>query len=652
MTQQSEPSRNHDARPLHLKGHYRSGRDNLGKDFFAPCISACTSYKRGSGFFTSRALATWAAALPRLARSEDISIQLLIAPRLSEEDKGALRSATDPTERLALQQRCADDVVSDALRYLTDPAQDELRLELFRWLVANGRLIIRFAYPTHVDDPGMFHEKLGVFAFAGGEKVAFTGSANETASGHSSNYESVDVYRSWEAGDGDRVRTKEQQFDEAWVGGEEIGLKVLGLTSALIDRIRTTAPDSFPRRKLMAEQVLNKWRHQDEAIKKFLGVRAGVLEMATGTGKTRTALRMLETLLAAGEVNGAIVCTVGNDLLEQWVGEVYGLMPARRLTVYKHFHKHHDIGRFTSHPAGSVIVVSRGALPSLLQRLPALAKKKLMIIHDEVHGLGSPSCVRNLEGQHQEFVYRLGLSATPEREFDEVGTQFIHDELGDTFFKFGLAEAIERGILCEFSYVPLDYSLTEGDKQRITACYAQRAARKAEGRPMPDTELWRNLAAVYKTAEEKPSIFAQYLNSHPDVVSHVMMFVHSKDFGDQITDLVHRQTSRFSTYYDGDHKDRLVEFSRGELDCLITCHRLSQGIDIRHVERIVLFAADRAKLETIQRIGRCLRVDPTNPRKRATVIDFIRQSEAVDGTSADEHRRNWLVDLAKTRRQE
>ena len=59
----------------------------------------------------------------------------------------------------------------------------------------------------------------------------------------------------------------------------------------------------------------------------------------------------------------------------------------------------------------------------------------------------------------------------------------------------------------------------------------------------------------------------------------------------------------YRTYYAEDDRDHLEQFARGEIDCLITCHRISQGIDLRSLRTVVLFASARSKLETIQRIG-------------------------------------------------
>jgi superfamily II DNA or RNA helicase len=193
--------------------------------------------------------------------------------------------------------------------------------------------------------------------------------------------------------------------------------------------------------------------------------------------------------------------------------------------------------------------------------------------------------------------------------------------------------------------------LTDGDRQRLRAVHLQKAARAKARNPMPNEEFWQRLAAVYKTAEAKPGVLEEHLREHPEVLEASIIFVHSKEFGDQIVDLVHKQTPRFGTYYADDHEDRLHAFARGELDCLITCHRLSQGVDFRHLRTVVLLAADRARLEAIQRIGRCLRTDPSNPMKRAAVIDLIRardddEQEADAKATSDDARCQWLSELA------
>lgn len=257
-----------------LRAHYRSGMSDLAKEFFRPCLARCTLYRRAAGYFSSSALKTWAEALPRLIGSRDMLIQLLISPILSGEDKDALQRAMAETEQNHLRQTIADDLIVQALNFAYEPEDTQLRLQLFTWLVANERLMIRFAFPTHVTDPGIYHEKIGVFDFPWGDQVAFVGSANETTSGHAKNYELVHVYRSWADADTERVQATVSDFEVAWQGSAP-GLHVVQLSTEALNYVKTRAPSKRPEASKSDESrtsavhenggVPSPWRHQEEA---------------------------------------------------------------------------------------------------------------------------------------------------------------------------------------------------------------------------------------------------------------------------------------------------------------------------------------------------------------------------------------------------
>lgn len=639
-----------------LKSHYRSGRDDLATDFFQPCLRCASLYRRAVGYFSTSALLTWTDALPRVAVEGELLVQLIASPELSASDAAALRQLNNPDAIARFQAVLVDGILEEIVSLLDAPTDKALRARVFLWLVANDRLQLKFAFPAHVEEPGIFHEKIGIFDFPGGVKVAFTGSANETRRGHRQNYESIDVYRSWLPSEEERVSVKTEQFDEAW-NNVAAGLAVLSPSPAVLERIRERAPAN-PKRPPELEDVAPippdpRWRHQEEAVEAFMVSKAGILEMATGTGKTRTALKVLDRVIADSLIESAIITTDGTDLLDQWADELgeWNLTGGRNWLIYRHYERHHELGEFALDPCQSLIVISRGQLRKLIDRLPAAKKAKMAIIHDEVHGLGTPSLTGELADRHSAFPVRLGLSATPDRAYDKVGNDFIVAELGPTLYRFPLEAAIARGVLSEFDYEPLDYNLTDSDRDRISLVYAKKAARKREGRPMSDEEVWIEIAKVYKTAELKPDVFKDYLTRNPDVLSRCIIFVETKEYGARVLELLHTHTHLYRTYYAEDDRDHLVAFARGEIACLVTCHRISQGIDIRSLKSVVLFASARAKLETIQRIGRCLRVDPADPEKRALVIDFVRPASPADPIpNADQERCAWLTQLAKVRK--
>jgi len=639
-----------------LKGHYRSGVDVLARDFFALCLNEAVLYRRAAGYFSSSALLTWASALPGVIEGSDLKIRLIASPEMSAQDIAVLNDVADPAKRAEHQQMLADRLLQQVAAMLEDPTAADPRAQLFAWLLATDRLQIRFAFPDHVDGAGIFHEKIGVFDFPRGQQAAFTGSANETLGGHTRNYESIDVYRSWTAGEAERVSTKVDQFDEAW-SGDAVGLAVRRTSPEVLARLKArapaTRPASPPRPAPDSVREDRKWRHQTEAVETFLARRAGVLEMATGTGKTRTTLKILDRLIAAGEIDGAVIAMDGTDLLDQWRAELdaWILKSANGWLLYRHFERHREIGDFVLDPEQGILVVSLGQLHKLMSRLPAAKRRKMIIVHDEVHGLGTPSLVASLRGEHRKFGWRLGLSATPDRAYDQEGNDFLASEIGETIFRFPLELAIERGVLSGFDYTALEYELKEGDKQRLAAVRSKQAARAHQGNPMSQEEVWTEISKVYKTAEMKPEIFRAYLKDHPKILKNSIIFVETTEYGNGLLEDIHHYTSRYRTYYANDERDHLVQFARGEIDCLITCHRISQGIDIQALEAVILFASARARLETIQRIGRCLRSDPGNPDKRAHVIDFVRPAAPGDKTpNADQERFAWLTGLSEVRR--
>lgn len=645
-----------------LKTFYRTGRDDLSKDFFTPCLQHCASYKRAAGYFSSSALKTWSGALVRLL-SEQVTIQLLICPELSEQDAEALKLATDEAYRKTLLSGMSERLIEEAFAFENAPDDLALRLRLMAWMIVAGYLDIRFAMPRHIEDAGIFHEKSGIFGFPWGEKIAFVGSANESHSGHIRNYEKVVVFRDWVSDDASRVSEIESDFELQW-SGEDEALLVMPLSDKSVHIIRTRAPSNRPEIQSSVPSVStpkvpaldSRWRHQAEATKAFISAKRGILEMATGTGKTNTALRIAHELLIGGRIESVIVCTEGTDLLDQWFRTIvtWDVAQARALRVFRHYGEHHQGHSFSLAPKGGVLIVSRGQLRPVLLQLEARAKEELLIVHDEVHGFGAPQCMKDLQGLQQSIKFRLGLSATPEREYDQAGSKFVEQEIGPVAYRFGLKEAIERGILVEFDYEPLDYALTAADKKRLASVYSKKAARQKEGKPMSSEELWTELSRVYKTAEEKPYVFGDYLSSHPDLVKGAIIFVEERWYGDLILPMLDRHTHLYRTYYAEDDRDNLVRFARGEIDCLVTCHRISQGIDIQALRTVVLLSSARARLETIQRIGRCLRMDPRHPDKRARVVDFVRRSDPTDDIpeNSDESRANWLSELAQVKRKE
>jgi superfamily II DNA or RNA helicase len=532
----------------------------------------------------------------------------------------------------------AADLVSDTLAALA-------------WMVADELLEFRIAIPAR-DLDGDFHDKFGVFRDAEGDAIAFHGSSNDSAQAFR-NYESLDVFYSWaDERDAERVARHEGRFARLWDNGDA-NVRVYPLPEAIRRNLVEFAERlPCPYRNASGESGPSEdmWHHQREALAAFLRERHGVLEMATGTGKTRTALAIMSELQERALLKSVIVTTHGTDLLDQW----YRQLRTSGFAVYRDYENHREALAYANYPEGALLLASREKLADILPRLPAAAASRTLLICDEVHGMGAPATVRAMAGRLAGFGYRLGLSATPEREYDAAGNTFIAEEIGPIIYRFGLQEAIERGILCEFDYVPLGYEFSDDDRAAVRSAIARFHARAKAGNPAPLESLYQELGRVRKLSRNKLEPFRGYVRAHPDVMERCLVFVETMEYGLEVQDILMETGRPFHTYYGTDDRENLVRFARGDIECLLTCHRISEGIDVRSVNGVVLFSSSRARLETIQRLGRCLRTDPARPDKRATVIDFVRldedDSDPETEPAADRSRSEWLSELSQTRR--
>lgn len=637
-------------RKLAPEPSFNTSTDEVARQFLVPALSRSIRYDRGVGFFSSAWLRMVATGLVGLAQNGGTA-RIVASPKLSPQDWAALRQGTDAQHDPLLHE-----ALSRTIEQLASDFADDT-LTALAWAVADGLLEFRIAIPAG-DLDGDFHDKFGQFHDIEGNAIAFNGSPNDSEQAFR-NYESISCFYSWlDEREARRVESEIERFNRLW-SNRDANVRVYLLPEAIrrnLVQFMERGPRPYRSRANDASAAPDpKWRHQKEALTTFLEKTHGILAMATGTGKTRTALSILNELKDRGAISMAVVTMSGTDLLDQWRRELATKSP---FPVYRAFAEFKEQQQFINDPFGSLLLVSRQMLPAVLARLPDDAVRDGLIICDEVHGLGSEGLVRSLKGRIKPFKYRLGLSATPDREYDPEGNQFIEDEIGPIIFEFSLEDAIERGILCELDYVPLEYTLSSDDRQAIRSAIKSHHARVRAGQPASPEDLYRQIAAVRKSTLTKLPPFEDYLRRHPNLLQRSLIFVDNKEYGVRVQELLLAVNPRFHTYFAEDARDQLVTFSKGDIDCLVTCHRISEGIDIRSVNNIVLFASSRAKLETIQRLGRCLRIDDANPGKRALVVDFVEptigeaEPDSEEDISADEERREWFEQLSKIRRKQ
>lgn len=621
---------------------------DVAEVLFNPGLASSVTYDRGVGFFSSGWLRNVAKGLSAFAERGG-KVRLIASPILSAKDVAALKEGED------LKRNSA---VLAALRVAIVDIEKSIHdrpLSVLSWMIADGLLDIKLAIPVNKLD-GDFHTKVGIFIDETGDYAVFHGSQNESDRGFR-NFETLSVFLSWEGGrDSERALSHRQRFEDLW-HQRNANVRCFDLPTAERKRIIEIANFSdrpYTKPKSKASTDSRKWRHQNEALTAFLKEGNGILVMATGTGKTRTALKIENELRERNLSQTTIVAAYGTDLLNQWYDAL--LEHGSSTHIYRDYNSYSEAQGFVSNHEDATLLINRRNLAKVIPYLQKNVLEQTLIICDEVHGFGEAGLVKALTGELQKFHYRLGLSATPSREYDDEGNIFIESEIGSPIFRLALDEAIRRGILCEFDYIPLEYQLSDDDRADLQKAFRRYAMRVGEGNP-DKTHLFMDLAKVKKLSREKIPKFDAYVDRHPEILERCIIFVEEATYGALLQDRLTRLGVKFHTYYGGDDGENLNRFARGELDCIIACKRISEGIDIKSVKNIVLFATAKAPIETVQRVGRCLRTDPSNPNKRATVVDFIKveDDDADEGGpfgSTDDERRSWFERMALTKTEE
>ncbi|MBD2094477.1 DNA phosphorothioation system restriction enzyme [Trichocoleus sp. FACHB-591] len=642
---------------LELQDEYRSDKRDLIQDFYIPCLEKSVIYNRAVGYFSSSSMAAAARGLTALIRSGG-KMQLIASPQLSPEDAKAIEQG--------LKQR--EEVIDDTLLQELETEFDQIvhdRLACLAWLLARGLLEIRLAIPKKVRNRGIYHEKVGIFADSEGNFVTFMGSANESYSALIENFECIDVYWSWDAALQTRALRKVENFQRLWNNRTE-NLDVLEFPEAAKRSLLKLCPQdspsmeprvlepsgrysishSFPDGVPTLPSGLELRPYQQQAVANWFANKGrGTLKMATGSGKTITALAITAMLYEKIELQALIVVCPYRHLVKQWARECqkFGLEPVLAYESAKLWDGElsNQLINLKSGLQAFVAVVTTNAtlITNSFQAKLSYFPPKTLIIGDEVHNLGA----RKLEASlpRKTVGLRLALSATPERYFDDRGTQAVFKYFGPVLQpEFTLRDAIEQGALVHYLYFPILVKLTENEIARYVDLSSQIGRAIVVGGEGEDNEaltaLLAKRARLVGAAENKlealRTLMAQRLNT-----DHTLFYCGDGSVEDEITQESMRQLElvarllgvdlkyRVNTYTAetplDEREDLRKQFENGELQGLVAIRCLDEGVDIPAIQTAVILASSSNPRQFVQRRGRILRRHPD--KQRATLFDMI-----------------------------
>lgn len=634
---------------LDLKLGYRSKRDDIITDFYLRCLEKATSYDRAVGYFSSNGLAAASEGVAALI-SRNGKMRLIASPVLSDEDYSEIKKGYEEREREIVEKRI--------LEVLENLPSGEIRRRVgcLAWLVANEMLDIKLAYTIDPAEPGIYHEKIGIFRDDSGNAVAFTGSPNETKGGLVSNFESIDVYCSWTGAiDAARVKGKISDFEQLW-NNRTRGLRVMPFPEAAREKIITYSPDRPPTidtkrtKTLERDQAVELREYQGEAIRSWEeNGRRGILSMATGTGKTLTSLKGVEELVNNDWT--IIIVVPSKVLMPQWsraIGEVYA--DARIITCSSRSEdRSWEKEAFTALNARSLSQKSEGPKKRGLFVIATLGTahkirfkrliydnwglKKLCMIVDEVHRSGSETYSHVLD-LHAEA--RLGLSATPKRQWDPIGWKRMLEFFDSIVYEYSIDQAIKDGWLSEYEYevhfVQLTHNELEGYQQvfgQIKKTLAQLLSRNPQFETIPallrhvevhgtekDQSLCRAVqyqmmkrARILKLAENKIRKSTEVLKD--EEFESCIVYCQDTDQLESVARSARRGGLQPAVYHSGLTDEQratvLKDFEEGPIQTVVAIRCLDEGVDIPKTEGGVLVASDRSRRQFVQRRGRLLR---------------------------------------------
>ena len=653
---------------LHLRRHYNSDEDNVLADFYRPVLSSARRYDRAVGYFSSSAFRACATELSAFVGNAG-AIRLVVGCLVSQADIDALRGkGVEPSD--AERQLLRDEL----RRQLLLLAEADLNAAtLLAKLIVSGVAQLKFAVRTE----GIYHEKFGVFEDENGLKVAFIGSANETeaALAYGANHESFSVYQSIEpaiyAAYGVDL---EARFERLWLGKTRktricaLDVDSLALMQELVARaVSHSAPEqaaALP--KLEGQYQLRPYQH--DAIKAWANQKyRGILAMATGTGKTLTAIDAVKRFRDKVP-GGAVVITVPyQNLAMQWMDALreqgQDVVPvfanhtgwyAQVKNIFLAAHMSHSVTMPCLVCVNDTFKDRR--FQELLDLLADAQQRHHFLIVDECHHFNGPDHIRSLP---EHFSFRLGLSATP---YDQYAAHHLDAYFGGVVYEFSLGRAIKEGFLTRYRYhvIPVHLDVEETEVyEEITRKIVQIAG-SDEGFT-PETlakaqPLLLRRARVVGAARDKLVQLDSHLRESGRT-PYTLFYCGDGSLEEEglrqrqidlVSQLLHRlgwRASRITAVESLKEREALLDsLRRQSIDAVVSIKVLDEGIDIPACRSAYLLASQSSDRQGIQRRGRVLR--KSEGKDVADLYDFVvlggaTTSKSMRVLASKELRRAW-----------
>lgn len=676
-------------------GTYRPGEYNSPEKFFNDSLVNSKEFDLQLGYFSSAAISVLADGFASFI-SNGGRMRLVINHIVSDADKYAINKGVNGGII-----DCFDLTNFEELKKTFDEYQIQF-FECLAFLIYTKRIDIRIIKPKN--KKGIAHTKSGQFR-DGDSTTSFTGSANFTISGLFNNLEEIKIDRS-DSVDvmvQKRIESQRKEFNSI-MEMKKTGIEYLSPIN-LISAITANYDEKNVEELLNVEQKLRqlkkekaiKERQRNAIVREELeeikprfpyptGAREyqktafenwkkngqkGLFAMATGTGKTITSLNcLLEIYLRKGYYK-SIILVPTITLVNQWEQEckkfrfsnivkVCSKNPNWRDEVERvRFNERY---RVESEPEVSYIIISTYASyarEKVFKILNEFDRQRLLMIADECHNMGSGSLIVRLK--EIPYLRRIGLSATPERQYDDSGNLKLRKFFGAEekyTYEYSMEDAIKNGVLCRYMYYPHLIRLTSDEmdayiqiSEKIAKYFnydtnkfnhidevlkmmllaRKRIIHKAENKLATFIDIIRKryeekgnlkFSLIYVPEGNKPD----YISDDDYDMSDVIMDDEDAEhliniYSHAITEIDELVTVKKFMSGQADREQILDDFAGGKLQVLTSMKCLDEGVDVPRSEFAVFCSSTGNPRQFIQRRGRILRTHPD--KSMAEVHDLV-----------------------------
>jgi superfamily II DNA or RNA helicase len=619
---------------------YDSSDGSIIDRLLVPALACSTKYRRGVGYFSSSWLAIASKGLIPFIENGG-NAEFIVSPWLSEADWEAIRSAEEAKNNKLLAQR-----LIEAVTNLEFSMQNNER-NVLAWMIYTGVLELQIAIPRTPWNGGMYHDKVGVITDRNNDSIAFHGSLNDSIHG-SMNGEAFTVFRSWEDSQFDYWNEHSNRLEALWTN-KNTQFEAIALPEAVRENIVSFRIGESPpftvshihNKSFLACAFPTLRDYQMDAISSWFTANCqGVFEMATGTGKTITALGCARHLIKENHRIFAVIIVPYIHLMDQWAREIRKYLGAPVLCASSRPIWNRELANLVedfnigaTNEAFVLAVAMTASSQKFVKTMSRLKWPNKMLIADEVHSLGSSSLQKCLD---TSYSYRLGLSATPRRWFDFLGTDAIFDYFGSVCFSMSLAQAIAKDFLVPYRYWPIVVELDEEEEEKYRDL-TRKIGQSTHGLNKNDEineQLKRLLiarASVLNNAQIKlPSLLHQIK----------VNISKSNEIGQELNGILiycapggHRKILQevaglglrcheFVASTDPETRQLVLSsFGEGQYQALVAIKCLDEGVDVPSTRIAYILASSTNPREFIQRRGRVLR--PSPGKKSADIYDFF-----------------------------